>query len=325
MPMAGCHKPRGKYIVTGSFIGTPWLSSQATNGFVIFDNYLEAYTGSEEIVEIPPEVRVIGHNAFDSNAFVSTIIIPHGVTNIEEMAFANCRKLKMVQIPDSVSNIEDNAFENDSNLVIQCTRGSAASAFRIRNKIAGEYIAKAKLAEVSENTHIKKKHRSIGEGLSGLSDDELCVIMEMRRKKLAHEKEEKAKPVEPEKTDYVLVPFDKTKVSIKLQNDNRMIANNIFNLRFIQNEPVSSVKASSEYETFVVDSFGQVISDIKLISADNAGDDLTHKITYSLSAQKKFDKTSAYYIILRYRGAGTNILNKTQYQINIEFASDFNF
>lgn len=307
------------------FIGVPWLSTQAENGFVIFDDYLEAYTGSDSSVLIPQGVKIIGRSAFDGNAYISNVTVPEGVTSIDELAFANCRKLKSIHIADSVTHIEDNAFANDSGFIIQCSRGSAASAFRIRNKIEGEYIAKTRPVETRDKPQTRRSRSSVGDGLSGLSEDELRVIMEMRREKLAQKKAEETKPVEPEKTEYVLVPFDESKVSMQLQSDSRKITNNIFNLKFTQNEAASDTKTSVEYETFVIDSYGQIISNIKTLTADKTGDDLTHKVTYSLSAQEKFDKASAYYVVLRYKGAGTNILSKTQYQISIEFASDFDF
>src|SRR5699024_11034295 len=106
--------------------------------------------------------------------------------------------------------------------------------------------------------------------------------------------------------------------------EGRKITNNIFNLKFEQNERADE-KAPAEYETFVVDAFGQIISDIKKINANKDSSDLTHKVTYSLSAQEKFDKAAEYFVILRYKNAGLNILSKTQYQISIDFASDFDF
>jgi hypothetical protein len=76
------------------FTGSPWLASQATDGFVIFDDYLEAYTGTDSVVEIPAKVKSIGRSAFDGNPYVSNIQIREGVTALEELAFANCKKLK---------------------------------------------------------------------------------------------------------------------------------------------------------------------------------------------------------------------------------------
>ena len=308
-----------------SFIGTPWLSSQAENGFVIFDGYLEAYTGSDSSVRIPHEVKTIGRNSFDGNSFITNIIVPDGVISIDEMAFANCRKLKSILIADSVTHIKDNAFANNSSFVIQCSRGSAASSFRIRNKIPGEYVAKSKSVVRSDRTVNRRTSLSLSDGLSSLSEDELRAIMEMRRDKFVQKISKVEKPAELEKIEYVLVPFDETNVSVKLQDDNRKITNNIFYLRFIQSEPVNSETAFTEFETFVIDSHGQIISNINLFSADKSGDDLTHKIAFVLSAQERFDKSSSYYVVLRYKGVGTSILSKTQYQINIEFTSDFDF
>lgn len=305
------------------FTGSPWLASQATDGFVIFDDYLEAYTGTDSVVELPANVKIIGRSAFDGNPYVSNIRIPDGVTSIEELAFANCKKLKTVFISDSVTHIEDNAFSGDTDFLIQCSRGSAASAFRIRNKLPGEYIAKTK-TEVKDRTTRRKPRSSAVDGLSGLSEEELRVIMEMRREKIAKKKAEEEKPVVPETIEYSLVQYDRNMVSIKLASDGRKITNNIFNLRFVQNEQAGE-KAPTEYETFVVDTYGQIISDIKTICANKEGADLTHKVTYSLSAQEKFDKAAEYFVILRYKNAGLNILSKTQYQISIDFASDFDF
>ena len=305
------------------FTGSPWLASQATDGFVIFDDYLEAYTGTDTSVEIPQNVKTIGRSAFDGNAYVTSIQISNGVATIEELAFANCKKLKTVFIPDSVSHIEDNAFSGNTDFLIQCSRGSAASAFRIRNKLPGEYVAKTK-PENKDKTATKRTRSSVGDGLSGLSEEELRVIMEMRREKIAQKKAEENKPVIPERIEYSFVQFDSERVSLILVSEGRKITNNIFNLKFEQNERADE-KAPAEYETFVVDAFGQIISDIKTINANKDSSDLTHKVTYSLSAQEKFDKAADYFVILRYKNAGLNILSKTKYQISIDFASDFDF
>lgn len=305
------------------FTGSPWLASQATDGFVIFDDYLEAYTGTDTSVEIPQNVKTIGRSAFDGNTYVTSIQISNGVAMIEELAFANCRKLRTVFIPDSVSHIEDNAFSGNTDFLIQCSRGSAASAFRIRNKLPGEYVAKTKL-ESKDKTATKRTRSSVGDGLSGLSEEELRVIMEMRREKIAQKKAEENKPVVPERIEYSFVQFDSERVSLILASEGRKITNNIFNLKFEQNERADE-KAPAEYETFVVDAFGQIISDIKTINANKDSSDLTHKVTYSLSAQEKFDKAADYFVILRYKNAGLNILSKTKYQISIDFASDFDF
>jgi hypothetical protein len=309
-----------------AFVGTPWLSKQSDSDFVIFDDYLEAYVGTDENIVIPEVVKIIGCHAFDGNRHVSTVIVPEGVRVIDELAFANCSKLKSIQIADSVESIEDNAFENVDNFIIQCSRGSAASAFRIRNKIPGEYIAKTKAPAQSKKTAPRKRTETHSDGLSGLSEEEYRIIMEMRREKLAAKKQqEQERVVVPETIEYKIVDFDRAKVSIKLQEDSRKITNNIFNLRFIQNEAVGSDKSTAEYETFVIDANGQIISNVLNIIADKSEGDLSYKVTYTLSSQSKFSKDEAYYVALRYKGATNELVSKTQYKIVIEFASDFDF
>jgi hypothetical protein len=295
------------------------------DGFVVFDDFLEAYVGTDESIEIPSTVKVIGYKAVSDNRHIRSVIIPEGVKVIDELAFANCSNLKSVQIADSVEQIEDNAFENNSNFIIQCSRGSAASAFRIRNKIPGEYVAKAKAPTLTERTTTRKRTEPKNTGLAGLSEEEFRVIMEMRREKLAAQKQEQERVKEPEVIEYSLAEFDSSKVALELQGDSRKITNNIFNLRFVQREFVDANKASAEFETFVIDASGQIISNIVPIIADRTSGDLSYKVTYSLSSQAKFDKDEAYYVALRYKSAGNKLLIKVQYKIVIEFASDFDF
>ena len=92
----------------------------------------------------------------------------------------------------SLKDVLDNAFSGNTGFLIQCSRGSAASAFRIRNKLPGEYIAKTK-TEVKNRPASRKTKLSVGDGLAGLSDEEFRVIMEIRRKKLAKKKAEESR------------------------------------------------------------------------------------------------------------------------------------
>ena len=49
--------------------------------------------------------------------------------------------------------------------------------------------------ENKDKTATKRTRSSVGDGLSGLSEEELRVIMEMRREKIAQKKAEENKPV----------------------------------------------------------------------------------------------------------------------------------
>ena len=306
-----------------AFTGAPWLATQADDGFIVYESYLEAYVGDSDVVHIPANIHTIGMCAFDGNASISRIVIPNGVQAIDELAFANCKALSTVQIPDSVTRIEDNAFANSYGVVIQCTRGSAASAFRIRNKIAGEYVAKAQPASRTERVRPTQRNK-VASGLSDLSDEELRMIMQMRREKLAQQKTEQTKPAAPVNTEYTLTEFTAGTVTLSLLGNLKKITNNIFNVKYIQSTP-ADVNKTTEYESFVIDSHGQIISNIISIVADKHGDDLSHKVTYSLASNVQFQKEDSYFVVLRYKGADTSVVMKHPCQIVIEFASDFDF
>ena len=307
-----------------TFTGAPWLATQTDDGFIVYESYLEAYVGQSDIVQIPANVHTIGMCAFDGNTSISRVVIPDGVQVIEELAFANCKALNTVHIADSVTRIEDNAFANSYGVVIQCTRGSAASTFRIRNKIAGEYIAKTQ-PPVSTEKARPAERKKVANGLSDLSDEELRMIMQMRREKLAQQKAERTKPETPVKTEYTLIEYSAEKVSLSLLGDFKKITNNIFNVKYVQGEAADANKKPTEYETFVIDSNGKIISNIIGIITDKRGVDLEHRVTYSLASNVQFKKEDIYFIILRYKGAATNVVMKHPCQIVIEFASDFDF
>ena len=305
-----------------SFLGTPWLSMQADHGFVRFDRYLEAYTGTQSVVEIPAGVTEIGPSAFEHNTSVTKVIVPPGVTAIGDRAFANCSQLGIIRLPDSVEQIAEDAFEDDRRLVFQCTRGSAASAFRIRNKIPCEYIAKTREPRRFKPTPAEPVYPPAAGEFAGLSDEEIRVILKMRREKQAVQKAEPAAPARPEQNGYILDAFDESKVTLELQDGKRVITNNIFTLRFRQTSPAGKMAAPAEYETFVIDAKGHMISDIQTIAAGQKED---YKVTCSLTSQEKREKAAPCYVVLRYKGAGNHIVSRTPYQLDIAFASDFDF
>lgn len=94
--------------------------------FVIVDGVLEKYTGSDTVVEIPDGVTAIGKEAFKygpekdgwnpNSDKIEKIVIPQGVTSIEEYAFYRCENLKEINIPDSITSIEGYAFSRCESL-----------------------------------------------------------------------------------------------------------------------------------------------------------------------------------------------------------------
>lgn len=60
-------------------------------------------------LKIPSTVKVIGHGAF-ANSDLTKIVIPEGVTSIEDNAFGGCKKLAKVQFPSTITHVGYLAF-----------------------------------------------------------------------------------------------------------------------------------------------------------------------------------------------------------------------
>lgn len=73
-------------------------------------------TVGEHLVEIELKGDTIGDEAFWEHLELISIIIPDGVTTIDEYAFHGCENLKSVTIPNSVTTIGKHAFEDCSDL-----------------------------------------------------------------------------------------------------------------------------------------------------------------------------------------------------------------
>lgn len=81
---------------------------------------ITGYSGRDVDVVIPAEidgrqVTKIGEKAF-YDLKVTSVVIPEGVTEIEDRAFERCDKLTSVTIPETVAIIGAHAFENCSKL-----------------------------------------------------------------------------------------------------------------------------------------------------------------------------------------------------------------
>jgi hypothetical protein len=73
------------------------------------------YKGTAAKVEIPSQlggspVKVIGISAFSSNATLTDVIIPEGVTTLKDMSFYNCKNLVNVTLPSTLTALEGESF-----------------------------------------------------------------------------------------------------------------------------------------------------------------------------------------------------------------------
>ena len=86
------------------------------NGFVIENGVLKEYKGQGGDVVIPEGVTSINEGAFYKCSSLTSIVIPEGVTSIGDWAFNGCSSLTSVVIPKGVTSIGDSAFAGCSSL-----------------------------------------------------------------------------------------------------------------------------------------------------------------------------------------------------------------
>ena len=101
-------------VSTDAFEGTPWLENQGD--FVIGGTTLLIYQGSGGNVVIPSGLTCINNSVFYNCVSLNSITIPDGVTEIGSSAFYGCTNLSRVSLPDGLTTIGYQAFGNCINL-----------------------------------------------------------------------------------------------------------------------------------------------------------------------------------------------------------------
>ncbi len=94
--------------------------------------------------------------------------------------------------------------------------------------------------------------------------------------------------------------LDSRPVGVSLLTANHLISNRAFSLEFYQNEPVGSTRSRAEYYTYLIDEFGNKVSDMPMIIADHTGDNAQERIfrvSFNLKAID-FKPNKSYYLII---------------------------
>ena len=94
------------------FYACPNLADE--QGFVIFDDVLFGYHGTDTVVCVPLCVKRLSPSAFYDKSDLEHITVPEGVTNIGKSAFAYCSNLKGVSLPSSVLHMGEDSFNRCS-------------------------------------------------------------------------------------------------------------------------------------------------------------------------------------------------------------------
>lgn len=121
--------------------------------------------------------------------------------------------------------------------------------------------------------------------------------------------------------------YDAKPVSVALLSSNRKISNMIFNLSFYQKEPVAANYVACNYEVYITDESGAIVSDRQKIIADKTSDiakDREFKLTFNLKS-RKYDSREIYYLVI-VDESNIQLPIKEEMQIDIAMAiDDFNF
>lgn len=87
-----------------------------------------------ESIIIPQGVTAVEESAFEACTTIETVTLPEGLTDIGKTAFKDCERLSRIAIPGSVQNIGENVFEGcPADLLISTEAGSSAAGWAMNN------------------------------------------------------------------------------------------------------------------------------------------------------------------------------------------------
>lgn len=91
-------------------------AESSRESFQMDGDVLMKYLGTDELVTIPGNVKIIASGAFEDNDYIQKVILPNDLESIEYNAFTECNELMEIDIPDSVTKIGSAAFANCKSL-----------------------------------------------------------------------------------------------------------------------------------------------------------------------------------------------------------------
>lgn len=108
--------------------------ADADGGIIVNHVYIR-YCGKAVRVVIPNGVTRIENSALQGRRSINHVTIPESVTSIGSRAFRDCHTLASVSIPASVTEIGDDAFKICPVLTIRTPAGSYAAEYAAKNRI----------------------------------------------------------------------------------------------------------------------------------------------------------------------------------------------
>ncbi len=116
---------------------------------------------------------------------------------------------------------------------------------------------------------------------------------------------------------------DVKNVELQLLSQSRKISNGIFALDFYQKEAVSGKLMSAEYEIYMSDASGKIVSDCQKIIADKTstnGADRVFRTRFTLKSME-FKKTESYYLNIVEKKTAT-IIDHIRVQLEVDFIAN---
>ena len=98
-----------------AFKNTAWYKNYAGD-FVIYDNILIGYKGTNSTVIIPDDVSIIAEGVFMNNVDIKYVVLPDSVVTIPKDLFNGCTSLEKVVLGKDVIEIDERAFNSCKNL-----------------------------------------------------------------------------------------------------------------------------------------------------------------------------------------------------------------
>lgn len=117
-PKLGTVKLPDKVTEVGAkvFSETPWLEAQRnSDSLVIVNGMLIDAEGAKGDIVVPSDVKYISASAFQRNSELTSVVVPAGVTKLNDNTFALCDNLKSVELK-GVESIDCMAFYDDPKL-----------------------------------------------------------------------------------------------------------------------------------------------------------------------------------------------------------------
>ena len=133
--LAKIDMPKVVNISRDSLEGTKWMAD-FKGDFIILNDNLLGYQGTDSKVVIPDNITKVGTSAFDNNNFITEITVPKSVTNIYYAGFFYCHNLQKVIIINNNTKLEYDSFINcSSDLQLYSLAGGAVEEYAGRNNI----------------------------------------------------------------------------------------------------------------------------------------------------------------------------------------------